>query len=170
MTKLGYQRCQALLALLSLVVLLGSFYFQYFKKLEPCPLCLMQRLSVFLLLAICFTGTAVRSLKAAKIIAFLQFFVAAGGLFFAGRQLWLQSLPPDKLTSCLPELDILIRYFPLQDVFHSLFWGSKDCAAVNWSWLGLPMPAWVALYFLVMLIAVIPIYWLLRNQQRLFKS
>jgi disulfide bond formation protein DsbB len=166
MTKLAYKRWQALLGILSLIVLAGSFYFEYFKGLQPCPLCLMQRFSVLLLLAICFTGTVVRSLKAGKVIAILQFFAAAGGLYFAGRQLWLQSLPLGQAPSCLPELDVLLRYFPWQDVLHSLFWGTKDCAEVSWQWLGLPMPAWAALYFSVMLFAAIPLFWILQKQLR----
>ncbi len=170
MTKLSYRRWQALLAFLSLIVLGGSFYFEYFKGLEPCPLCLMQRFSVFLLFAICFCATAIRSLRAAKILIFLQFFIAAGGLFFACRQLWLQSLPPGQAPSCLPDLQILIRFFPLKDVFRALFWGTKDCAEITWQWLGLPMPAWTALYFFVMLLSAIPLFWALRRQQQFSKS
>ncbi|MBA2652411.1 MAG: disulfide bond formation protein B [Tatlockia sp.] len=164
MTKIAYQRWQLLLTFFSFIVLAASFYFQYVKGLQPCPLCLMQRFCVLLLFGICFSGTAIRSLKAGKIIAGLQFLVAAGGLYFASRQLWLQSLPAGQSPSCLPELEVLIRYFPLQDVLHALFWGTKECGEVSWRWLGLSMPAWVALYFLIMLLSAIPIFWVLRKQ------
>src|ERR1700744_4109584 len=151
MTKLTYKRWQLLLALLSLFVLMGSLYFQYLKGLQPCPLCIMQRLCVLLLFGICFCGAMVRSLKAGKIIGYLQFFVAAAGLFFAGRQLWLQSLPAGQAPSCLPDLGVLIHYFPTQDVLRALFLGTSGCSEMSWQWLGLPMPFWTAIYFLIIL-------------------
>lgn len=159
-----YKRWQILLTFLSLFVLASSFYFQYVKGLQPCPLCLMQRLCVFLLFMFCFMGVAVRSLKAGKVIAWLQFFTAAGGLFFAGRQLWLQSLPAGQMPSCMPGIDVLIRYFPWKDVFRTLLWGTGECADNSWQWLGLSMPAWSALYFLFLLLASVVLYHFLRHQ------
>lgn len=166
MIKFFYRRGQALLALISLFILANSFYFQYVKGLSPCPLCLMQRLCVLLLFMLCFIGVTIRSLKGGKVLAILQCIIAACGLFFAGRQLWLQSLPPEQAPSCMPDLDVLIHYFPWHDVLRSLLWGTGDCAEVNWQWLGLSMPEWVSLYFLFMLIAVILLYWMLHKQFR----
>lgn len=54
----------------------------------------------------------------------------------------------------------MVKYFPLKDVMHALFWGSGDCAEVNWQWLGLSMPAWSALYFLFIIIGSMIIYYL----------
>lgn len=170
MTKITYKRWQLLLTFISFFVLACSFYFEYIKGLQPCPLCIMQRICVFLLFMLCFIGSAIRSLRAGILIAFLHFFMAACGLFFAGRQLWLQSLPPGQAPACMPDLDVLIRYFPWRDVFHSLFLGTGDCAKVTWQWLGLPMPAWSALYFFGMLIVAIPIYLLLHSQLSKFQQ
>ncbi|MBA2656668.1 MAG: disulfide bond formation protein B [Tatlockia sp.] len=164
MTKLAYKRWQILLTLVSFFTLACSFYFQYVKGLEPCPLCLMQRLCVFILFALCFCGITIRSLRAGKFIACFQFFIAAAGLYFAGRQLWLQTLPLGQAAVCLPELDVLIRYFPVKDVLHSLFWGTKSCSLISWQWLGLSMPAWAAIYFFIMLLSAIPVYRVLRKQ------
>lgn len=169
MTKITYKRLQLLLTFISFVILASSFYFEYAKGLRPCPLCIMQRICAFLLFLICFMGSVVRSLKAGLWIASLQFFVAASGLFFAGRQLWLQSLPSGQAPACMPELDVMFRYFPWRDVLNSLFWGTGDCAEVNWQWFGLAMPAWAALYFLGMLIVAIPIFFLLRKQLAKFQ-
>jgi len=134
------------------MVLGFSFYVQYLKGLEPCPLCLMQRLCVFLLLFLFLVGVSLSTLRRGRLVAVLQMLVAAGGLFFAGRQLWLQSLPAEKAPACMPGLDVLIHYFPWQDVAHALFWGAGDCAEVTWKWLGLSMPAWAAIYFLAIII------------------
>ncbi|MCC5013475.1 MULTISPECIES: disulfide bond formation protein B [unclassified Legionella] len=155
MNKVIYRQGQILLAGLSFFILISSFYFQYVKNLQPCPLCLMQRLCVFLLFILGLIGIYAERIKPRKIIAVLQIIFALGGVFFAGRQLWLQALPAGQAPACMPDLGVLVRYFPWSDVLHALFWGAGDCAEVNWTWLGLSMPAWSAFYFLFMLVAAI---------------
>ncbi len=54
MSKRTYRQIQGLLLLITVFVLFASFYFQYVLGLEPCPLCLMQRICVFLLMALFF--------------------------------------------------------------------------------------------------------------------
>jgi len=158
MTKRHYRNIQSLLLLFTLLVLVASFYFQYFKGLQPCPLCLMQRFCIFMLLMFGLMGLNLTSMKRGRIVSFLQSFFAVAGLFFAGRQLWLQSLPADQTPACMPGLDVLIHYFPWQDVVRALVWGAGDCAEVNWQWLGLSMPAWAACYFVIMLIASVFVF------------
>jgi disulfide bond formation protein DsbB len=153
MNKVTYRKGQILLAGLSLFILACSFYLQYIKGLQPCPLCFMQRLFVFLLFTLSLIGIAVEKIKLRSIVAVLQIIFALGGLFFAGRQLWLQALPVGQAPACMPDLGVLVRYFPWRDLLYALFWGAGDCAEINWSWLGLSMPAWSAFYFLFMLIA-----------------
>ncbi|STX52574.1 Disulfide bond formation protein B (Disulfide oxidoreductase) [Legionella busanensis] len=158
MTIYHYRYWQMLLFLVSLGVLAASLYFQYVRGLEPCPLCLMQRLCVILEVLLCLIALFVNSLRTQRIITVLQIIIALAGLYFAGRQLWLQSLPHDQIPACLPGLDVLMRYFPWRDIFHALLWGAADCAEVNWTLLGLSMPAWVVLYFIGMLSATVFLY------------
>ena len=152
MTKRAYRNLQALLLLATLFVLASSYYFQYVKGLHPCPLCIMQRICAFFLGMLCLMGALLATLKRGRHVAGFQMFFAAAGLFFSGRQLWLQSLPPEQTPACMPGLDILVRYFPLKDVMHALVWGAGDCAEVSWKWLGVSMPGWAALYFAAMFI------------------
>jgi disulfide bond formation protein DsbB len=151
MNKLTYKKIQLLLAIITLGVLFASFYFQYFKGLNPCPLCIMQRICIFLLLVL--FGLSLGTLKKAHIISVVQVLISSAGLFFASRQLWLQSLPAESAPACMPGLDVLMRYFPWQTVVHALLWGSGDCAEVSWSVWGISMPGWAALYFLLMAFA-----------------
>jgi disulfide bond formation protein DsbB len=88
----------------------------------------------------------------------LQCFFACAGLFFALRQLWLQSLPAGTAPACMPGLDILIRYFPWQDVAHALLWGSGDCAESTWNFLGISMAGWSAVYFSFMALSTLYLY------------
>ncbi|PWY54718.1 disulfide bond formation protein B [Legionella qingyii] len=162
MRKLTYRRIQTLNATLTVFVLFASFYFQYVVGLIPCPLCIMQRICVFLLLAV--MGLSFQTLKKAHIISFLQSLIACAGLFFALRQLWLQSLPAGEAPACMPGLDVLIRYFPWQTVVKTLFWGSGDCAEVSWQMLGISMPGWCALYFSFMVLMGCFLFWHTRRR------
>ncbi|WP_028388240.1 disulfide bond formation protein B [Legionella fairfieldensis] len=155
MTKLTYKYGQIFLAFVSCIVFLCSLYFQYVQHMQPCPLCLMQRLMVFLLLVFYLLGAYVNNLRSRKIIIVSQGIIALGGVFFATRQMWLQSLPANQTPACMPGLEVLIQYFPWQDVLRTLLWGTEDCAEISWQWLGLSMPAWSTLYFLGMLFATL---------------
>lgn len=161
MTKLMYRRVQYFLVLITVSVLFFSFYAQFVLGLQPCPLCLMQRICIFVLLGI--MGLSLVTLQRARIITLLQVFFACAGLFFALRQLWLQSLPPGAAPACMPGLNILIHYFPWQDVARALLWGSGDCAEVTWNFLGISMAGWSALYFLFMAGAGIYLFLRLRT-------
>ncbi len=110
----------------------------------------MQRFCVILLLIL--LGFSFITIKRARLISLLQILFSAAGLFFSLRHLWLQSLPASSAPACMPGLDTLIRYFPWQTVAQTLFWGAGDCAEVNLRIFKLSMPAWSALYFLMMFI------------------
>lgn len=156
-----YRVWQLMLVFVTLSVLMASFYFQYVMNMQPCPLCIMQRIVVMVLLALAMMSWFLGLTKPAIKVAILIMVFALIGLYFAGRHLWLQSLPADQIPACLPGLDVLIRYFPWQDVVHALLWGAGDCAEVSWRLLGLSMPAWVALYFIAMFAAGVVNYKLL---------
>jgi len=152
MKRMTYRNIQNILLFVTILVLVFAFYFEYNQKLQPCPLCLMQRFCAFLLGFFCLVGLGLRSLHRARLVAIVQIVFASLGLFFASRQLWLQSLPLDQTPACMPGLDALIHYFPLSVVLKTFFWGSSECSDVTWRWLGLAMPGWAAIYFGLMVI------------------
>ena len=159
MSKQIYQNIQRLLLFVTILVLSTALYFEYGQGLQPCPLCLMQRFSTFLFGLFCMMGLFLETLRRARRVAVLQMLIAASGMFFAGRQIWLQSLPVDKTPACMPSLDMLVHYFSKTQVLTALFWGTGDCAERTWSWLGLSMPVWSALYFLVMFLVSAAVFW-----------
>jgi disulfide bond formation protein DsbB len=69
--------------------------------------------------------------------------VAATGAAIAAWHIRLQNLPPDQVPSCGPGFDYLLDSFPLGEALRLIFTGSGECAAIDWSFLGLSMPAWV---------------------------
>lgn len=147
MRHITFKSIQYCLMLITFLVLASSFYFQYAMGLQPCPLCLMQRLCVFLLLTIIFFSFFTYKVR---LLSYMQLLFSCAGLYFALRQLWLQTLPEGMAPACMPGLDVLIKYFPWQTVAHALFWGSGECGQVSWQLLGISMPGWSALYFIFM--------------------
>ena len=67
----------------------------------------------------------------------------------AARHLWIQSLPSDQVPSCGPDLGYMMGTFPLAKVLKLVFTGSGECAKVE-PILGLPMPAWTLLWFVLL--------------------
>lgn len=154
MMTISWRYGQWAVFLISAFVLSASLYFEWFGGLQPCPLCLMQRFCVMLILVL---GLMVLiSIPArGKALLTAQGVVALAGLYFAGRQVWLQSLPTDQLPACMPGMDVLMRYFPWRDIVHTLLFGAADCGEITWQWLGLSMPAWSVLYFAGLLLMIV---------------
>lgn len=125
-----------------------ALFAQYQLGLEPCPLCIFQRIGVIatgvvaLLAALVNPGRCgVRAWGSLTILA------ALGGLSVSLRQLWLQHLPADQVPACGPGLEFLMESSPLMEVISKVLKGSGECAAVDWTFLGMAMPFWVAVFF-----------------------
>lgn len=158
-----YRTLQNLLLMFTILILGLTFYFQYMKGLQPCPLCLMQRFCAFIFAFLCVIALSLSTLKRATFVAIFQMLFTFLGLLFATRQMWLQFFPAEHASVCLPGFDILIRQFPWQDVLHGLFWGAEECSAVTWRWLGFPMSVWAAVYFFVVFLTSVRVFFLLRR-------
>lgn len=140
----GFAACAALLAY--------ALYTQHFGGLLPCPLCTFQR-GAFIALGLVFLLGAVHSPRraAARAIYGVSALVcAAVGVAIAGRHVWLQNLPADEVPACGPDLSYLMEAFPLGDVLRKVFTGSGECAEVDWTFLGLAMPAWSLIWFVAL--------------------
>lgn len=122
-----------------------ALYAEHILLMEPCPLCVFQRIAV-ISLGLVFLLFAIHNPVpgwAQRIYLALLSLAAVAGIVVAGRHVWLQSLPPDKVPSCGPGLGYMLDNFPLGDALKQVFSGSGECAEVSWSFLGLSMPAWV---------------------------
>jgi disulfide bond formation protein DsbB len=131
--------------------LLGyAYYLQYVQGLEPCPLCLVQRGFFYLVMAVLLAAAAHGPRKrSAMIYSSLVVLFALGGAAAAGRQLWLQSLPADKVPACGPGLFFMLENFPLSRTLEKLFYGTGECAVVDWTFLGLSIAGWSFVWFVI---------------------
>ena len=129
-----------------------ALFVQHVLGMEPCPLCVLQRVAVigtgvaFLLLALHDPAAG----WARHIYMSLLGLSVLGGLTVAGRHVWLQHLPPDKVPSCGPGLGYMLENFPFADALKMVFTGSGECAKIDWSLLGISMPGWVFIALLVL--------------------
>lgn len=139
----GFAACGLLIAY--------AYYSQVFLDLDPCPLCVFQRVGV-VVMGFIFLVAALHHPRAAGARAYgvLIALVAIAGAVVSGRHVWLQGLPPDQIPACGPGLEYIFDVFSLGDALQMVFTGSGECADISWRLLGLSMPSWVLASFVIL--------------------
>jgi disulfide bond formation protein DsbB len=130
------------------------FYMQEYLGLEPCPMCILQRYAFFAIGFIALVaaihnprGIALK-LYAALVILFA---IAGGGV--AIRHSYLQHFPPARET-CGTDLDFLLNTFSLAEAFPKIFAGTGSCSKVDWKLIGLSIPEWALVWYVIFIIVV----------------
>ena len=111
-------------------------------QLEPCPLCISQRV-VFMVIGVLFLAAAIQNSSKVffvKAYALLQMLAALGGAGVAIRHWWLQVHKDEMLVDCGVGFDYMFENFPLQKAITLVFKGTGDCAAIDWTFLGFSIP------------------------------
>lgn len=140
---LGFMGCFALL--------LVAAYFQFIEELEPCPLCVSQRI-IILALGVIFLVAAVHNPRqlGRRIYSGFIIGVALIGVSVSARHVWLQNLPADEVPECSPGLAYVFENFPLAATLKLMLNGTGECADIAWIFLGLTIPGWTLVAFLVL--------------------
>lgn len=133
---LGAGACAAALAF--------AFYSQHGMGLVPCHLCVFQRFAMAAL-GIVFLLAALVSRPGVRGVVFAALVAATGlaTIATAGRHVWIQMQPEGSVPACGADLAFMLDVFPLTEVILKVFKAGGECAKVDWSFLGLSMPAWV---------------------------
>ena len=137
------------------ILLLGyGLYLEHIEGLEPCPLCVFQRIAFIAIALIAFVAVIHNPQKLWHIIYSVMIAIAAliGGAI-AARQVWLQHLPPEKVPECGPGLDYMLEAFPLGQALKMILSGSGECAEVQWNFLGFSIAEWSLVWFIGFFIA-----------------
>ena len=139
----GFAVCAALLGY--------ALYSQHALGLEPCPLCILQRIAVFAT-GLAFLGAALHraSHRAAVVWGSIIALAAAVGAAIAARHVWITAQPPGTVAECGASLDYMLEVLPLREVLAKVLTGSGECGKVDWRFLGLSMPAWVLVWLLAL--------------------
>lgn len=135
-------------------LLLTSVYLQVFENVIPCPLCSLQRLTFGLLGIFLALGIGLHAHYWGRLL--INFFIAITsllGILLAGRQIWMQHLPPTSKVECGVSLQYMVQAFPLSDVLRKiLLEGSTECTQRGWEFLHLNMAEWALAWFILFLL------------------
>jgi disulfide bond formation protein DsbB len=131
-----------------------ALYAQYGLALEPCPLCIFQRVAI-IGLGVVFLAAALQHPRGGGryVYAALMGLAALATAALATRHLYIQSQPPGAIPSCGAPLEVMLKFSPLTEVVRKVLAGGGECSQVNWSFAGLAMPAWVLIAALVLGVA-----------------
>ncbi len=141
----GFLTCAGLLG--------AAYYFEYVMFLDPCPLCMLQRLITLMIglgfLAAFLTRSRPGQPGSWPLRGALIFTLAWAlfGVWAANHQLWLQGLPPEDVPACGPSFDYMLDTLPLAELLKVMLHGDGNCAEVSWSMMGLSMPWWTRLAY-----------------------
>jgi disulfide bond formation protein DsbB len=140
---LGFLICAALMG--------AAFYLQYVSGMEPCPLCMFQRIAITAM-GIVFLIAAIQSPsdRGARAYAFVLLLIGAAGIGLAWRHLWIQSLPADQVPSCGMGIGYMFDTLPFFDMIEKTLKGSGECAQVDRVF-GLSIPLWTLLLFIALI-------------------
>ncbi len=145
-----------LIAMTAAAAMAAALYLQHTVGLEPCPLCIFQRVAVISAGVIALVAAVhAPALTGRRVYAVLTALAAAAGVVVAGRHVWLQHLPLDQVPACGPGLDYWMAALPMQEVVRQVFRGSGECAKVDWTLFNVSLPEWTLLLFLGLLAASI---------------
>jgi protein dithiol:quinone oxidoreductase len=121
-----------------------AVYTEKFQGLQPCPLCMFQRVCIGALGVVFLIATVHRARTIGSALYALLIFITAGAAsWVAGRHVWIQHQPAGTVPACGAPLDNLLQMFPLLEVIRKVMTGGGECGNVDWQWLGISMPGWV---------------------------
>ncbi|MGR4067332.1 disulfide bond formation protein B [Halomonas sp. LR3S48] len=138
-----------------ILMMLVALGLEHIGGLEPCPLCIFQRVAVLAAAAV-FIVAAIHNPQGRLgpvVYGGLSLTAVLGGIGVAARHVWLQSLPPDQVPSCGPGLDYMMDILPMRDVVATVLSGSGECADIDFLLLGISLPGWTLIGFVVLALA-----------------
>src|SRR5450830_1734915 len=152
------RRVFLLISVVCIGLLSFGLYLQQVVGLVPCPMCIVQRYALVLIVLIAgLTGAS--SKKGVHMGGAVLLLATAGfGAFVAARQSWLQWYPPE-VVSCGRDFYGMIENFPLQRALPMIFKGGGDCSKVDWTFLGGSIANWSFVCFSGVIVLSLALIW-----------
>ncbi|HSV36103.1 MAG TPA: disulfide bond formation protein B [Ramlibacter sp.] len=157
------RRVLALVSAIGIGMLAFGLYLQHVVGLEPCPMCIVQRYALVLVVLVAGIAAMTRGRVALALGSGLVVLFSGFGAFVAARQSWLQWNPPE-IASCGRDFYGMIETFPLKRAIPMIFKGSGDCTKIDWTFLGASIANWSFIWFIAFGVAALMI--LLRIARR----
>ncbi len=153
---LSFRRVYFLAFLLCCVLLGVALFLEYDQGIEPCLLCMMQRMIVLVLGAIFLIASLHPHNRPSRwsynVVLML---LAVLGLASALRQVWLQHLPPSTQAYCVPGYSFLVKTAAWKTLFKYLIIGTPECSRVEWHFLGLSIAQWSVGFFIFFILVIL---------------
>jgi len=153
------QRSGWLILLLSAIGLeLTALYFQHGMTLQPCVMCIYERVAVWGIAFAGLIGFIAPKLLIIRLLALtLGLWGAIKGLLISYTHMDLQMNPaPWKSCPIIPDFP---QTLPLHEWFPFMFKPTGLCSEISWQWLGLTMVQWLvvtfSIYTLILIIVLI---------------
>jgi len=149
----------------TVLLLAASNFLQIYRGINPCPLCILQRMTLGLLSLIFLVGVTHPFKKWGTLgLGIVSLLISSLGIFFAGRQVWVQLFPGMQGGNCEVSLQYMLAALPLDQVAKKIFAGSAACSQVGWEFLRLSLAQWSLICFVLFLLFAL--WQLCRNQNK----
>ncbi len=145
-------RAQMLAGAFTCAALIGfAIYSQFAWGLVPCPLCIFQRIAYAAVgLVMLLAGVhAPRGAGGRRAWGLLALAAAAVGAGIATRHVWLQVFPPE-IPACGAPFAFMRETMDTPGLIQQVLIGTGDCGKIDWTFLGLSMPWWSLIWFLLL--------------------
>lgn len=133
-----------------------ALWLQHGLGLEPCPLCVFQRIAV-IAIGVIFLMAAIHNpgWVGAAVYGGLTLVVGSAGAALAAWHVWIQAQPKGAVAACGMSLNYMLETLPLTEVIGKVLRGSGECAEQGWLFLGLAIPSWTFVFFVAMVVAAL---------------
>lgn len=130
-------------------LLLGAaYYFEYQLFLDPCPLCIVQRIATLAVGIGCLLAFLSRNTRLPQLTSLVFTFASSlFGIWVSHRHVWLQGLPADEVPECGPSVEYMAEVLPFTELVTFMLQASGSCADVSWSFMSMSMPEWMRVVF-----------------------
>ncbi|MER2473462.1 disulfide bond formation protein DsbB [Photorhabdus laumondii] len=139
-----------LMILTALILESSALYFQHVMKLQPCVMCIYERVALFGVLGAGILGVIAPKTPLRWLAIILWIYSAWSGLQLAWQHTMMQ-LHPSPFNTC----DFFVNFpswLALNQWLPSVFEATGDCSVRQWQFLTLEMPQWLVGIFAAYLV------------------
>lgn len=152
-TIVWYRKILWFIFIIGLIGSVSSLFAQYVLGLNPCVMCIQQRVAMMLMTLMAAIGLLlpIKQSWGRYLAALLISIPATFGAYIATKQLYIQSLPINEQPSCGAPWTFRLRNAPLFDWYEPIVRGTGACGEVQ-KIFGIALPMWSLLFFTLILL------------------
>lgn len=147
-----------LLGVSALIFELVALFFQYQMDLQPCIMCIYQRVAVFGIVVSGFITAIMPNLMLMRLLGFGLWGVSAiWGMIIALEHVSIQTETDPFAFAACERIPNFPDWFAIHEWFPAIFEARGDCGSIDWIFLGLSMPQWMIVVFALYSLAFVAV-------------